>query len=477
VVELARSGWQIEQKGIDWISDTERHGEARSLFWPWIAANFSFFTVAYGVFVVGLGLSPWQGALAVVIGLGLSYPVVGLVALAGTKGSAPTMTLSRAAFGYHGNKLPTFFVYLSLVGWETISVTVGAFATRTILERIDPGLGATPMLVVGFLITVALVMVIAIYGYDVIMRVQKWITLAVAVGVVGYFLIIIPKLDFTSTADAGSVALVFGGVALVLANGIGWTPGGADYSRYTARSNSPKSVMWWTAIGGATAPTLLMLFGVLLTAGNPQLAAAAAIDPIGAFAVQLPTWFLIPFLLATMLSVIAGAVFNLYSSGLNLLALGLKIPRWVAVAIDGVLMVLLGIYLIFIAPSFFAPVQAFLIVIGVVTASWSAIFVTDMLLHRKSGYVKDALYDPAGQYGGFNAAGVVSILVAIIVGLGLVTSRDENIQTILGYWLTPAAEAGSVGASNIGVVVSFVVGAALYGLLSKTLLRPAERSG
>jgi nucleobase:cation symporter-1, NCS1 family len=475
VVELAKTDWRIEQKGIDWVGDSERHGRPAGLFWPWTAANFSFFTVAYGVFVVGLGLSPWQGAVAVVIGLALSYPVVGLVGLAGTRGGAPTMTLSRAAFGYHGNKLPTFFVYLSLVGWETVSVTLGALATRTILVRLSPDLNPTPMLVVGFLITVALVMLIAIYGYDVILRVQKWITLAVAVAVVGYFVIIIPDLDFTTSSDTGSLALVIGGITLVIANGIGWTPGGADYSRYT--KGSPKSVVWWTTIGGATAPAVLMLFGVLLTAGNPKLAAAAAGDPIGAFAPALPTWFLVPFLLATILSVISGAVFNLYSSGLNLLALGLKIPRWVAVAIDGVLMVIGGIYLIFVAPSFFAPVQSFLIVIGVVTAAWSAIFVTDLFLHRKGGYEKDALYTPAGRYGGFNIAGVVSVVVAIVVGLGLVTSADENIRAILGYLLTDAAAAGSLGASNIGVAVAFVVGAVLYGLLSTTLLRPAERSG
>jgi purine-cytosine permease-like protein len=477
VVELARRGWRIEQKGIDWIDDDERLTTPRSLFWPWTAANFSFFTVAYGVFVVSLGLSPLQGALAVIIGLGVSYPVVGLVALAGTRAGAPTMTLSRAAFGYHGNKIPAFFVYLSLVGWETVSVTLGTLATRTILERIDPGLGDTPMLVSGFVITVVLVTVIGVYGYDTILKVQRWITLSVAVMVVAYFVIIIPELDFARAGHSGSLALMIGGITLVIANGIGWTPGGADYSRYTKRSARPKAVVGWTAFGGAAAPAVLMLFGVLLTAGDPKLAAAAAFDPIGAFAGRLPTWFLIPFLLATILSVISGAVFNLYSSGLNLLALGVKVPRWAAVTIDGVLMVIGGAYLIFFAPSFFGPVQAFLIVIGVVTAAWSAIFVTDLFLHRRSGYLKDELYSPIGRYGGFNAAGVVSLLVAIVVGLGTVTSVDENLREVLGYLLTPAAKAGSVGASNIGVAVAFVVGAALYGLLGTTLLRSAERSG
>ncbi|MEV4311864.1 cytosine permease [Actinocrispum sp. NPDC049592] len=472
MVEVARSGWQIEQKGIDWVAQDERHSRPRSLFWPWTAANFSFFTVAYGVFVVSLGLDPWQGALAVVIGLGLSYPVVGLVGMAGLRGGAPTMTLSRAAFGFHGNKLPTFFVWLSYVGWETVSVTLGALATRTILRRLSPDLATTPMVVIGFLVTTLLVVLVAVYGYDTIIRVQRWITVAVAVAVAGYFVIIIPDLNFGAPTTGGSLALVVGGITLVIANGIGWTPGGADYSRYT--KGSPKSVVWWTAIGGATAPAVLMLFGVLLTAGDPALAMAAAADPIGAFAVKLPTWFLVPFLLATILSVIAGAVFNLYSSGLNLLALGLRIPRWAAVTIDGVLMVLGGLYLIFVAPSFFAPVQSFLIVIGVVTAAWSAIFVTDLFLHRRSGYDKDALYSPAG-YGGVNLAGVVSLVVAIVVGLGLVTSLDPNIRAVLGYLLTPAAQAGTLGASNIGVAVAFVVAAALYSLLSTTVLKVRSR--
>ncbi|MFD1050259.1 cytosine permease, partial [Kibdelosporangium lantanae] len=143
------------------------------------------------------------------------------------------MTLSRAAFGYHGNKLPTFFVYVSLVGWETVSVTLGALATRTILRRIDPALATTPMMVVGFLVTVALVMVVAIYGYDVILRVQKWITIAVAFAVAGYVVLIIPDLYFETPGPAGGFAAMVGGITLVIANGIGWTPGGADYSRYT----------------------------------------------------------------------------------------------------------------------------------------------------------------------------------------------------------------------------------------------------
>src|SRR5438445_4272990 len=90
VTEPSVQGWQIETKGIGWIEDDERHGTPRQLFWPWTAANVSFFTISYGVFVIGLGLNWWQAAIAVVVGVALSYPFVGMLAIAGVRGSAPT---------------------------------------------------------------------------------------------------------------------------------------------------------------------------------------------------------------------------------------------------------------------------------------------------------------------------------------------------------------------------------------------------
>ncbi|HEX4222742.1 MAG TPA: allantoin permease, partial [Pseudonocardiaceae bacterium] len=231
------------------------------------------------------------------------------------------------------------------------------------------------------------------------------------------------------------------------------------------------AVAVWTAVGGFAAPTVLMLLGVLLTAGDPALASAAASDPIGAFATLLPTWFLVPFLVTTVLSVIAGVVFNLYSSGLNLLALGLRVPRWVAVAIDGVLMLLGGIYLVFVSPTFFAPLQAFLIVIGVVLSGWSAIFVVDLVARRRGGYDRDALYRPDG-YGRVNVASVVSLVAAIVVGWGLSASTAPGLGSLLGFLLTPAAKAGTVGQSDVGVVVAFAVAGVLYATLG---LRKASR--
>ena len=96
-------GLAVELNGINVIAEDERKGKPSDLFWPWCAANISVLAISYGSFVVGFGLSFWQATLAGVIGVLLSFALCGVVALAGKRGSAPTMVLSRAAFGVKGN--------------------------------------------------------------------------------------------------------------------------------------------------------------------------------------------------------------------------------------------------------------------------------------------------------------------------------------------------------------------------------------
>ena len=90
---------QIETNGINVISDAERKGSPRSLFWPWFAANVSVLGLSYGSFVLGFGISFWQSVIVGVVGIVVSFLLCGFIAVAGKRGSAPTMVLSRAPFG------------------------------------------------------------------------------------------------------------------------------------------------------------------------------------------------------------------------------------------------------------------------------------------------------------------------------------------------------------------------------------------
>jgi NCS1 family nucleobase:cation symporter-1 len=161
---------------------------------------------------------------------------------------------------------------------------------------------------------------------------------------------------------------------------------------------------------------------------------------------------------------VSASIMDLYSSGLVLLTMGVRIPRQAAVLIDAGLVTLAGGYVVFAAPSFFAPFEAFLTVIGVPMAAWTGIFLTDLWQRRHRGYDRAALYSPLGAYGRINWAGVGALTAATAVGLGLVTSRDPHISQLLGYWFTPAARDGVLGTSNLGVFVALGLAALTYAV-------------
>lgn len=472
-----RERWSVEHKGIEWVADTERRGVPRELFWPWAAPNFNMICATFGMYVVALGLGWVQATLAAAVGGVLSFLLVGLASLAGQQGGAPTMVAGRAAFGFHGNKAPALLSYLALVGWETVGAVFATFAARTVARRIDPGMNTVPVMVAAFVTVIVVSTVIGIYGLQVILRIQKWFGLGFAALTVVYLALTLPHVSFAVT-DRFSWGAFAGGVALAAtALGLGWVNCAADYSRYLPRAAGKRGVVGWTTFGGSAPPVVLMTFGTVLAAGDPAVARAATTDPVGALAAHLPTWFLVPYLVFAVLAFVSASIMDLYSSGLVLLTMGVRVRREFTVLIDAALVTVAGGYVAFAAPSFFAPFQAFLTVIGVPMAAWTGIFLVDLWQRRRSGYDRAALYSPVGAYGRINWAGVGSLTAATAVGLGLVTSRDPHIGPLLGYLFTPAARAGDVGASNLGVFAALVIAALAYAAAHRVVEPPTSADG
>lgn len=477
----ATAGLAIEQYGIDVIAESDRKGEPRNLFWPWFAANVSVLAISYGSFIVGFGVSFWQATIAAIVGIVLSFALCGVVALAGKRGSAPTMVLSRAAFGVTGNALPTFLSWVLLVGWETVLVSLSSLATATVFQELGWG-GGDATKVVGFLVTAVLVVGAGILGFDVIMRLQAFITVATIVLTVGFIALTLDEVtwDKVSGASAGSTQAFIGALALVATGfGVGWANTAADYSRYLPRSSSSRGVFGWTTFGGAAAPVVLTVFGIMLALSSSKLSDAIASDPIGALTTLLPTWYLVPFAIVAVLGLVGGAVLDIYSSGLALLTLGLRVRRPVAAAIDGVIMVLGAIYVVFFADNFLTPFQGFLITVGVPIAAWAGVFVADLLL-RHAPYADAELYDPRGRYGSVHWPGVVLIVLGTFLGWGLVTNGLADWLTWQGYLLEPFGLGGKSGDwayANLGVFVAFVVGFVGWLLLGRTTVARQERAG
>ncbi|WP_300079921.1 cytosine permease [Propioniciclava sp.] len=431
----------IETNGIDIIREDERTAKPRDLFWPWFAANVSVFGMSYAAFVYGFGVSFGQAVFVAVVGVIVSFALCGVIAIAGKKGSVPTMILSRAAFGVHGQKVPGIVSWLLSIGWETFLAIMAVLATSTVFEILGWG-GGLGVQIGATVAVAALIVVASVLGYHTIMKLQSiltWITGAVTIL---YMVITIPHIDFAavSALPSGSIGNVIGALTMIMSGfGLGWVNIAADWSRYQKRTASDGSIVFWNTFGGSVAPVILVVFGLLLAGSDANLSEAIAGDPVGALAAILPTWVLIPFWLTALLALVSGAVLGIYSSGLTLLSLGIAIPRPAAAAVDGVILTTGTIFVVFFADNFLGPFQSFLITLGVPMAAWAGILIADILL-RKRDYDEAALFDPRGRYGAFDWVAIGTLVVATVIGWGLVINQfaaDAAWNNWQGYLLEP----------------------------------------
>ena len=206
-----------------------------------------------------------------------------------------------------------------------------------------------------------------------------------------------------SAVPSGPPQAVIGALVMVMTGfGLGWINIAADWSRYQSRDASGIAIVGWNTFGGALAPCLLVVFGLALAGSSQRLLDGIADDPIGTLSTLLPTWFLVPFLAAAVLSLVSGAVLGIYSSGLTLISLGVRIPRPAAAFVDGVILTVGTIYVVFVAQSFLGPFQSFLITLGVPLAAWAGIMIADIAARHRD-YDEAALFDRTGRYGAYDA--------------------------------------------------------------------------
>lgn len=452
----------IENNGIEVIAESERTAKPRDLFWPWFAANVSVFGISYASYVYGFGVSFIQAVIICLVGITLSFALCGVIAIAGKRGSAPTMILSRAAFGVTGQKIPGVFSWLISIGWETFLAIMAVLATATVFVQLGWS-GGTATKVIACIVIAAMIVIASVLGYHMIMKLQSILTWITGIVTIIYCFLILPDVDFSAIMEIphGGPTYVIGAFTMVLTGfGLGWINIAADWSRYQSRDASGGKIVFWNTFGAAISPIILVFFGLMLVGSRQDLMAGIEADPIGTLATILPTWVLLPFLLTAVLGLVSGAVLGIYSSGLTLLSLGVKIPRPAAAAIDGIILTAGTVFVVFFAADFLGPFQSFLITLGVPIASWAGIMIADILL-RKRDYDERALFDVNGRYGAWDWTSIGTMIVASIIGWGLVINNfaeEAAWNNWQGYLLGPiGGKDGDWAWANLGVIIALVL--------------------
>ena len=465
----------IEVNGVNPVPDSERYGTPAGLFPIWFSWNISIFGITLGIYVLGLGLSVWQAMAAGVIGYFLSCALVGILAVGSVRTGLPTLVQSRFAFGYHGNKIPTFFGYVANMGWKVTMLSMASTTLADLVIHLFPSLAKadgypTAACIFGsFVVVIVLTMSGAIWGYQLIMKVEKAIAWITGLFTLAYLFFFIPQIDFSVLGDRPSAGFVefLGGVVLSMTMvGLGFLNYGGDYSRYLPRNTKAGGVVFWTMTGIALPVSVLLILGVMLSAGNPALLEKASHEPLAALTGILPFWFYVPFSIVIIVSLISAGMTGVYSSGLALLAMGVPMSRAATTLLNAVIITLGAFYLLFISDSFLSTFQSFLAAISVIMGSWGAIEMVDLIRQKQLNWdVRMAFdYGNGGRSGRWTA--LLSLAVATLIGLGTITSSDPYIAHIVSFLLPDDARSSVFATANIGLVVAMIAGASLYAFLT-----------
>lgn len=255
--------------------------------------------------------------------------------------------------------------------------------------------------------------------------------------------------------DTGVVTAL---VLIMAGTGIGWMNAGADYARYLPRTSSGRAITLWTVLGGTLPLYVLMIVGVLLA--SFQADTLTATDPLAPIREALPAWLAIPYLLTAIGGLLAGAALDIYSSGLNLLALGVRIKRQYAVLIDGVLMIMGSIYVLLVRNDFQGALTSFLLLLADGITAWAAIFLIDMVWRRSYDSKSLTVLGRESLYyytGGFHIPACVAWVIGVVVSL-LFTSSS--------FFTGPLAR-GIFATTSLGYVLGAAISAMLYLILRR----------
>ena len=139
-------------------------------------------------------------------------------------------------------------------------------------------------------------------------------------------------------------------------------------------------------------------------------------------------------------------------------------------------MTLGSIYVVFVAHNFFGQFQGFLITLGVPIAAWCGVMLADIALRRRD-YAENDLFNTSGRYGDIRWAPALAVVVATVIGWGLVTNSAASWLTWQGYLLSPFHLGGKTGAwafANLGVLAALAIGFVAHLVFGRSEVRAEE---
>jgi purine-cytosine permease-like protein len=452
----------IERRSIDWVPNEERHGRVTSLGAIWFVGNINLTAMATGVAALSVGAGLMWTVVATVLGSLFGTFFMAFHSAQGPQLGLPQLVQSRPQFGYLGAALTVWVgALVNYVAYNTSDAILAGSAMHSLFS-IDER--------IGYLIAALIAAVIALYGYDWIHKVNRWLTWPLVA-----IMVVITVAALSDRALPGDVwsfgpfqAAPFMTVFVILAGfQLGWAPYVSDYSRYLPANVSVRSTFWWTYLPSAISGIWVFVLGAVMAAAAPDA------DPVTAFRAAADRffngfgWLAIAGLLIGLLSVMG---INQYGGSLTMISIRDSFKAVTPTRRIRTITVFAMFVLVW-SISHFVGVDRFntfygnvLIFLAYMFTPWTAINLVDYFLIRRGNYVISEIFNPRGIYGRWGWRGNLAYMIGILVMVPFMVTVPFT-----GFL---AAKFGGV---DYSIFIGLPVAGLLYWALSRSLDLPAER--
>jgi purine-cytosine permease-like protein len=313
--------------------------------------------------------------------------VMGILSRMGGRLGVAQQIQARGPLGFFGNFVPVAYVNIFAgIGWAAVTVILGAQAAHALVPAIPFWLAA--------LVLVALQLVVAVYGYNMIHYLERILAIVLFFG---FLLITVVSVSrgwqggFDSNPQAkywvGGVGGWITFMGYFLSFLIAWWPFASDYSRYLPdEDHVSRATGFWTFAGNFISLSWLGIAGAILGGS-----AASGESPIEALH-RLTGPFAVPALLAVLISSFSQNFLNVYGGAISVQTLRIPVSRRTAV-----IFICAAAYLISLwaDEGFEAKFKTFLFMGAYLIAPFGAILLLDYVLnHRHDRDKVHELYDP-----------------------------------------------------------------------------------
>ncbi len=407
--------FRLEQRAIDHIPASERHGRPNSLLTLWFASNVQVTGLVTGALVVFIGLGLAWGIAAIIIGNLAGAIFMAYHSAQGPRLGIAQMIQSRAQFGRFGAILPLVIVVAMYIGFFVTGGVLGGQALAALFH--------IPF-AAGAIIGDALIFLIALVGYDLIhsyARITAILSALLFLAITIKLATQLPSHYHPASQSPGTILLA---ISIMVSWQITWAPYVSDYSRYLPEDTKPAATFWYTFIGSGVGAAWVMIIGAFAAIVAPAKLSA---DSSGYLAGLFPgvKWLL---LIIIFLGVAAANIENLYGSFLTALAgvsaTGKIAPGPVMRGIATLIVAVVGTIMAILASAhFITDLTNFVLFLLYLLIPWTAINLTDYYLVRRGQYsIPDIFAEDGGIYGRLNIWALAIFVATILIELPFISS-------------------------------------------------------